>query len=151
MRKHSPVPAEFIVGDDIGAVDPEPVSTVFVIGDPFGEFTRRPDCWYGFLNFSVLNVLGSPWNCSPRAYKLIHRKRKLFDKKVHSYDFILDYYPAHTRRTKAGLSVPVKNFPIGVSADKDRELSPAAMRPYDVCFVGNRSRRRNKIIGALSA
>jgi hypothetical protein len=143
--------AELYVCHDIGTLTFSPGSTIFVIGDPFGPFTKSPFCRYVFLNFSVVYVLGRPWNCSIGGYRLIRHKHKALMTRLAGFDCLLDYYPPQTRRMRHALNLPVENFPVGVLASAIPDFGSVENRVYDVCLVGTPSPRRTRIMRALTA
>jgi len=145
LQKHSPLETEVHFCKSVEDVSLEPNSLVYIIGDPFKKFSRTKSCKYVFLNFSVLYVLGNPFKCSFAAYKLIRKKRKIFEDKLACYDYVLDYWSEQTAVMQEKVSVPVRTFP--VSVDVRQDLSDS--RKYDVCFVGAVTPRRAKILRKL--
>jgi hypothetical protein len=147
LQKHSPLATEIHLCKSVEDVSLEPNSIVYIIGDPFKKFAKVKSCKYVFLNFSVLYVLGNPLKCSFAAYKLIRKKRKIFEDKVACYDYVLDFWAEQTEVMQAKVSVPVKTFPVSINLRG--ELSETSTRKYDVCFVGGVTPRRAKVIKKL--
>lgn len=125
-------------------------SVVFIIGDPFKSFTRRVSVKYIFINFSVVAILGNPFNFSFSAYKTIIKKSNLLRSKLSNFDHVLDYWPEQTIALKKKYNeynIPVSCFPVGINVFPN---SPSFReRKYDICFVGALTPRRNKILETL--
>jgi len=147
IQKHSPLETEIHFCKSVEDISLEPNSIVYIIGDPFKKFARAKSCKYVFLNFSVLYVLGNPFKCSFSAFKLIRKKRKIFEDKLSCYDYVLDYWAEQTEVMQNKVSVPVRTFP--VSVDVRQNLTDTSARKYDVCFVGAVTPRRAKILKKL--
>jgi hypothetical protein len=122
---------------------------VYVIGDPFKPFTRRKECFYVFLNFSLIYFLGNPLRCSRSGYRWIREKRKAFDRKASCYDYILDYYLRQTAVMRKKINLPAATFPTGVEREAASRCRRPAPKKYDVCIVGSPSPRRLRLIGQL--
>ncbi len=135
LKKHSPLKTEFQLCESVEDVPLLPNSTVYIIGDPFTRFTRAPGCKYVFMNFSVLYLLGNPFNCSLSGYRLIKRKRKIFEEKLDCYDYILDFWPAHTARMRQKVMMPVNSFPVAVTIDEAANF--ASRRQESMTFVSS--------------
>jgi len=149
IQKDSPGSAEFHLCESIDNVHLEADSIVYIIGDPFKPFSRVDGCKYVFLNFSVLCLVGNPLACSLSGYRLIKRKRRILEGKLQCYDYILDFWPAHTAVLKGEVPTPVQSFPVAMTLDKSSKAGDLSSRQFDVCIVGSGSRRRNRIIAKL--
>ena len=144
LRKYSRAGFQSHIVETVDEVIIEPDSITFIIGDPFPIFERKPDCYYVFINFSLLYQLGDPINASTKGLEWISRKRRSFMEKVHCFDEVMDFYPAQTRIMKkelSGLPVMVRSFPVNVLVD-EKELLPIEKREFDVCIVGSMTNRR---------
>jgi hypothetical protein len=149
LQEFSPGAVERIFCEDIELAAVDAGAIVYVIGDPFKTFTRRKDCFYVFMNFSLLYFLGNPLRCSWSGYRWIREKRNAFDRKVSCYDYILDYYLSQTPLMRKKINLPVDTFPTGVerlAADNHRRPD---LKKYDVCIVGSPSPRRLRLINRL--
>lgn len=132
--------------DDLAIEGP---AAVFVIGEHFGRFARRPGVVYVYLNFSVVAVLGNPFGTNPSGRREARRKLDLVEAKCDLFDLLLDYYPQQTGRLARCLPIPVRGFPVAVDpADVAR---PDGDPLYDVCFVGTLNRRRAAVLDRISA
>ena len=139
LKRHSPVEVDFTLSPDLDSLEDGKHSIVFVIGDPFRSFFRRPGVRYIFFNFSLLYALGPTARSSRAARQWIERKHELFAAKIHLYDYVLDYFPAQAEKLSHEFGTPVDAFPVGLCDDA---YSRAFERSYDVCIVGARTPRR---------
>lgn len=121
-------------------------TTVFLIGENFQPFRRKPGCRYVYLNFSVVTVLGMPWHTGLTARRAIRYKSKLLSGHLPSIDALLDYYPPQTAVLKRRLKQPVLGFAV---ASQPNDYTPMAARTYDVCFVCSMNERRLAVRDAL--
>jgi len=143
LRRHIDDGSRLVLCDTIdGAAYPE--GLVFIVGENFPPFRRRPGCTYIGLNLSVVTPLGSPFAASLNGYRQIYRKRRMLAAKLALCDALLDYYPAQTRVLSSRLSLPVLGFPFAVAPE------PRAPLAHDVCFVGKLTARRRRILSDLS-
>lgn len=133
--------------DEAGIEGP---AIVYIIGERLAPFTRRPDCFYVYLNFSVVAMIGNPLRMSRSGAKMIREKRWLLRHKLEQVDLILDYYPAQTRALQGKLSKPVLGF-LPCSERARAPNLPLAEREFDLCFVGGVSPRRKKVLDAAAA
>jgi len=140
------------VAERIDEIDFPRSATVFVIGDPFPPFAKRKDCYYVFLNFSLLYNVTQWGSLNWKARIWIHKKHRRFIKKVCCYDMVLDFYKPQSVLMNHELK------PMGVKVmaflTNTREANPVTRpslddRRWDVCVVGNLSRRRRRIYQSL--
>ena len=107
-------------------VDVPPRSAVFVVGDGFPRFARRPDCRYVLVNFSLVRRLRW-WRPIPRsAARWIAGKRRDLLGKRDLYDVVLDFHPRQTAllaRELATAAVAVRGFVTGVGRHDRVRLS----------------------------
>lgn len=128
----------------------EPGSVVLIVGENLGRFRRRPGCTYAFVNFSVVRLLGNPFAVSLDGLRLIRRKARLLREKLDLIDAVIDYYPAQTRGLAARLPRPVFGFVPWVDPSETEALEPEE-RPFDLCFVGGLSPRRQAVLERLKS
>lgn len=147
LEAYVPTGAQFFVCEDLDGADISDGSVVFVVGDPFGRFTRRPTCRYIFVNFSILERLGPAECYSPAARQWIDRKRAAFDGKVQWYDAVLDYDEEQAARLADALPIPVLSFHIGM---REAVYSHQPAREFDVCITGTPTPRRVTLERRLS-
>ena len=141
MQRHlNPDAALFISPQVDEAAYPE--GLVFLIGENFRPFERRPGCTYAYLNLSVVSPLGSPFAASLAGHRQVFRKRRMLAGKLPLIDALLDYYPPQTARLQRSLSLPVIGYDVAVLA-KDR---PPGDPDFDVCFVGGMTSRRRRVL-----
>lgn len=124
---------------------------IFVIGENLVRFKRLPGRRYIYLNFSVVTILGSPFQCSIKGIQLIRYKNQLLRKKLDLFDAMLDYYPPQTRHLVQTLNIPVIGFVPWVPPVSPQNLTAFTDRSYDVCFVGGISARRKRVLEKLRA
>lgn len=149
LRAHASRECRLLVLEDLDEAPFEEGAVVYVVGEPFAPFGRRPGCHYVYLNFSVLYLLGGLLGHSWAGYRHIRGKRRMFEAKLPSLDQVLDYYPAHTAAMRRHLRLPVRSFPVCVDpADLPPPAAPEA-REYDVCVVGTETERRRELNEAL--
>lgn len=143
-----------LVIERIEDFDYPPNSVVFIIGDPFPSFTKRSDCFYAFINFSLLyNVTGRLF-LMPSARKWIQEKHQILVQKANCYDLILDYYPAQTTLMKQDIengnnNIKVMSFLTNIEPDPTTCPKPLEQCEWDICVIGAVSRRRKKIYDRL--
>lgn len=125
-----------------------PDGLVFLIGEKFKPFERRPGCRYIYLNLSVISWLGNPFAISLDGHRVIRRKRQLLAQKLPQIDVLLDYYPAQTARLARELDLPVLGFDVAMAP---RSPLRREHRQHDVCFVGGLNERRRTVLNPLSA
>ncbi|MEM9342263.1 MAG: hypothetical protein AAGA87_04405 [Pseudomonadota bacterium] len=130
--------------DTVDAADGD---LVFVIGEHFARFHRRPERTYVYFNFSVVEVLGNPLVTTPSGWRQARYKASLMRRKLDLFDAVLDYYPPQTQVLQRKLPVPVFGFPVSVDP-ADIDPGPTA---YDVCFVGGLNPRRRAVLDRLQA
>ncbi|MEW5422311.1 hypothetical protein [Amorphus sp. 3PC139-8] len=118
-------------------------SAVIVVGDPFGPPQRLPGRRYLFLNLSVVSFAGAPWDYSLSGARVIAAKRRAYIRKMASYDMLLDYLPHQAASLARKLRRNVSALPIAV--DTIETFPPE----FDVCFVGSRSPRRERVLSRL--
>ena len=140
--------AEKHMVEHVDAVDFAKGSTVLIIGEKFRSFEREAGCRYVFLNFSVMHLLGNPFACDLYALRMMAAKRKFLRRKLPSLDFVLDYFDEHASVLRRKLDIPVLTFPVSVTPSA-KPLDPIAARPMDICFVGEMTSRRKKLIAKL--
>lgn len=127
-------------------------ATVFVIGDPFAPFAKRKDCYYVFLNFSLLYNVTQWGSLSWKARIWIRQKHLRFLQKVQCYDAILDFYQPQAvmmRRELKDAGIMVMCFWTNTLDTTAAVPPPLDDRRWDVCVVGNLSRRRRRIYREL--
>lgn len=127
----------------------EDVRFVFIIGELFERFKKDPKRFYIYFNFSVVAILGNPFNNSLKGFFSIKKKFFRLNQKLDLYDAVLDFYPSQTRVLKKLLDKPVFGFVPWISPINSNLKDEIIDRPYDVCFVGTMSKRRSKIIEML--
>ncbi len=151
LREFTPGTVERIFCADVAQAEVTSGSIVFVIGDPFNIFTPRNDCFYVFMNFSLLYILGNPQHYNSPGYKWVEEKKKKFDRKLPCYNYILDYYASQTAVMREDIGTPVSTFPIYVA----KPVAGRIRNPhhpdkiYDVCVVGTPSPRRTRLFEKL--
>ena len=147
LRRHLDPDAALVICDEIDqAAHPEGV--VFIIGEKFRPFRRRPGCRYVLLNLSVVTPLGNPFAASIRGHRQVLKKRRLLREKLPLVDMLLDYYPPQTRALRRRVGIPVMGFDAAVAP---RSPVPMSERAYDVCFVGGMNPRRKAVLDRIEA
>lgn len=141
--------AKLLICDTVDAAQHDDRTLVFLIGEKFSPFKRRPGCTYIYLNFSVVRVLGRPWETGLKARRAIRTKRKLLARRLPEVDVVLDYFPPQTSVLQRELNVPVLGFP--VATVPRAEFTSMRDRDYDVCFVGGLSPRRQSVCDRIAA
>ena len=141
LRVRSSAHVTFISTDDIGEVDIEPQSLVYVIGDPFRSFPRPSSARLVFINLSLLTHSHSE---SPAGCDWIERKAIGFAQKVGSFDAVLDIYPDQALSIEANFSVPTYSFLAG-----GRLQDGGQERDIDVCQIGASTPRRRVLSSRL--
>ena len=122
---------------------------IFVIGENLGRFKRLTGRRYIYLNFSVVTIIGNPFKNSVKGIQLIRYKNRLLQKKLDLFDALLDYYPSQTRHLIKQLNIPVAGFVPWISPTSWQYKISLTDRPYDVCFVGDISPRRQLVLEKL--
>ena len=140
LRRHGPREVAFHSCDSVDSIDYEPGSIIFVIGDPFATFVRRPRCCYVFVNFSLLYRLGGEENYGPRGRRWISEKHRLFTERIRSFDYALDCHPHQSEMLTGEFGVPCRFFPLGL---KPEAYATPRAKLFDVCNVGTVTPRRN--------
>lgn len=123
---------------------------VYVIGERMAWAQRQPGCFYVYLNFSVVAMIGNPLRMSLDGVRLIRKKRRFLEQKLKLADVVLDYYPAQTRALQRVLDKPVLGFLPCSLPSEGMPLAPEA-REFDLCFVGTSSPRRQRVLEAARA
>ena len=141
--------SELLICDTVDAAPYDENTLVFLIGEKFPPFERRAGCTYIYLNFSVVTVLGRPWETGLKARRGIRTKRRLLDQRLHSVDLILDYFPPQTKALRRELNVPVLGFTVATA--NRAPFKPMQDRAFDVCFVGGLNHRRQSVCDAITA
>lgn len=119
---------------------------VFIIGENFPMFERRPGCVYVLLNLSVVVALGHPFSASLRGHAQVRRKRRMLSRKLPLIDVLLDYYPPQTAQLAKQLDVPVYGFDVAVApAQSDLDIATE----FDLCFVGGLTERRKGVLDEI--
>ncbi|MDJ1006309.1 MAG: hypothetical protein QNJ13_00665 [Paracoccaceae bacterium] len=147
LRRHADPEAELVFCKSVDDAAHGP-GLVFIIGEKFPPFRRRPGCVYAYLNLSVVSRLGSPLAASVKGHRLILQKRQLLNAKLDLVDVVLDYYAPQTEVLSRQLPVPVMGFDYAVDPSRTggrREVL------YDVCFVGGLSERRQTVLDGIAA
>lgn len=130
-------------------VDEAPIprgSIVFVVGESFPRFTKKPGCLYLYLNFSVVEFMGNPMSIGLSGLRQVGKKRRMLREKLDCFDVLLDFLPLQTTLLQHRLDMPVMHFPPCVDpALLDESPSPNGT-PYDVCFVGGATARRRAVL-----
>ena len=150
MRDRYPRYAQIRVANSVDEAQVEGPAVIFMIGERLGTFTKRPDCFYVHMNFSVVAMIGSPFAMSLKGAQHIWKKRALLESKVRVSDAVLDFYPAQTNTLSRRLSCPVLGF-MPYSETSEVPALPLADRPWDVCFVGSLSPRRERVLEEVCA
>ncbi len=145
LRRHLDAEAQLLIAEAVDAPDYED-GLVFVIGENFPKFRRRPGCRYVYLNLSVVTLLGSPFAASLSGYRHVFRKRRMLLAKLPLFDAVLDYYPHQTNVLRRQLSLPVFGFDVVVPV---KTAPPVSKRDFDVCFVGGITPRRRRVLDKL--
>lgn len=140
-----------IVCDQIDEADHVDNAIIFVIGEGFRPHTRRPGCTYVYLNFSIVAVMGNPLHMSKVGWSAIRRKRRMLIEKQAGFDVLLDYFGPQTLRLQRQMDMPVFGFGVAVDPGAINTSTPMSDRPFDVCFVGSMTPRRQKVMDALAA
>ena len=148
LRTYLDPDAALVLCDQIDGTE-HPEGLIFIIGENFRPFTRRPGCRYVLMNLSVVTLLGNPLDTSLNGYRQMWRKRRMLSRKLPLIDVLLDYYPPQTRALQRQISCPVFGFDVAL-ATSEAPL-PAAARDFDVCFVGGINDRRRTILDRISA
>ncbi len=149
IQSHFDEKAELFITDTVDAAKHDENTSVFLIGENIPIFQRKPGCTYIYLNFSVVTVLGRPWETGIEARLAIRSKRKMLAKRLPSIDILLDYYPPQTEVLRRQLNIPVFGF--DVATLRQQEFRPMQDRAYDVCFVGSLNQRRQSVCDAIEA
>ncbi|WP_411890969.1 hypothetical protein [Yoonia sp. SDW83-1] len=149
LAKHFGPDTGLIVCDEIDNATHPDNAVIFVIGEGFQPHRRRPGCFYVYLNFSIVSVMGNPLQLSKVGWSAIRRKRRMLAEKQSGFDLLLDYFAPQTRRLQRQLDIPVLGFDIGVDPALIDRTVPPADRPYDICFVGAMTPRRQQVIAEL--
>lgn len=151
LQRHIDPDTQLILCDQIDQASYDDGSTVFVIGEGFARHHRRAGCFYVYLNFSIVEVLGNPLKLSREGWSAIRRKKRMMREKIDLYDLVLDYLAPQTALLARKLPQPVLTFPVGIADRPKADQLPLEDRPYDVCFVGALTPRRIDILDALAA
>lgn len=130
-------------------------SVIFILGDPLPDFVKRSDCFYVFINASLLYNVTGRWFLSPSAARWIREKHELFLRKLPCYDMVIDYYPSQAKLMKQeieSLREGVKVTPYLTNIEPDPNILPKPFHEceWNVCVVGTSSPRRRKIYNRLS-
>ena len=149
IQTHFDSNAELLICDTVDEAEHGENTTVFLIGENFKPFNRRPGCTYVYLNFSVVTVLGRFWETGLKARLAIRSKLKRLSGHLRSVDILLDYYPPQTKVLQRKLKIPVLGFDVATSLQQ--EFVPMKDRQYDVCFVGGLNKRRQSVCDAIRA
>ncbi|MEO9827253.1 MAG: hypothetical protein ABJF50_22855 [Paracoccaceae bacterium] len=149
IKAHIDPDASMFICEEIDDADYDEGSIVFLIGETFSPYKRRPNCTYVYLNFSVVSLLGNPLLTGRAARSSIRRKYQMLHNKLPLVDVLLDYYPPQTKRLQHQINVPVVGF--DVAAKPAETILPMERRAYDVCFVGQMNTRREKVCDQIKA
>lgn len=147
LREHFGFTTPLLICDSVDDAQHVEDTTVFLIGENFPVFRRKPRCRYVYLNFSVVTVLGQPWGTGLKARRAIQYKWKLLTTHLPSVDVLLDYYPPQTEVLKRKLKQPVLGF--AVASPPQHNYTPMHAREYDVCFVCSPNERRLAVRHAI--
>lgn len=147
LRKSIDSEAPLFLPDEIDDAD-YPEGLVFLIGEKFRPFARRPGCRYVYLNLSVVSALGNLFMTSLDGHRVIRRKRRLLAEKLPLIDVLLDYYPPQTEVLSRRLDLPVLGFKVALTP---RAPLPAEARMHDICFVGGVNDRRREVLDRLAS
>lgn len=150
LDRHFDSDVDLIICDEIDDAKYDEGTTVFVIGEGFQPHTQRSGCLYVYLNFSIVAVMGNPLQLSKIGWSAIRRKRRMLHEKLANFDVVLDYFPPQTARLKRQLGVPVFGFNVAIDPEAITASTPMHDRPYDVCFVGGMTPRRQKVLAELA-
>lgn len=99
-----------VVCSSVDSAEIRDAELIFVIGENLGRFKRLAGRRYIYLNFSVVAMLGNPFQFSIKGIRLIRYKNRLLRRKLDLLDALLDYYPPQTRRLVQTLNIPVAGF-----------------------------------------
>lgn len=126
-------------------------STILAMGEKLERVPSSSDLSVIWINWSVLYPLRGWFSCSLSAHCWMRRKRKRFLQKLQQLDAVYDFYPAHARLLqKVHPQLPIESFPIGLYAGPPKVPVPNVQDcDFDVCVVGSRSPRRNRLWAAL--
>lgn len=147
LRRHLDPETPLIVVDALDEA-PDLGGDVFIIGENFPVFGRRTGCRYIYLNFSVVTPLGGLLSASLRGHRQILRKRRMLERKLSQIDVLLDYYAPQTEALRNRIDLPVYGFDVAIAPVSS---TPVLERPYDVCFVGGMTPRRQAVLDAVAA
>lgn len=122
-------------------------SVVFIVGDYIPEFTKRSDCYYVFINFSIVEFMRLRKIFNSGARNWISKKKKAFSRKVDFYPMIVDFYRPQSRI----LAPKYKNNCriLGFLPTIATETEPDIQKIYDVCVVGSGTPRRKRVYEKL--
>ena len=143
--------SRMVISSSVDSADIGDAELIFVIGENIDRFKRLAGRRYIYLNFSVVTMLGNPFKASVRGIRMIHHKSCLLKQKLDLFDALLDYYPPQTHHLVKSLNLPVVGFVPWVNPVMQQHVIPLKERPYDVCFVGAPSARRERILKKLKA
>lgn len=135
-------------------IDEAPIpqgSIVFVVGESFPCFAKKPGCLYLYLNFSVVELMGNPLSIGLSGLRQVRRKQRLLQEKLDCFDVLLDYLPLQTTMLQHRLDMPVMHFPPCVDPALLEEPRPIKGTRYDVCFVGGITPRRQAVLRRIEA
>ena len=149
IKTHFDAAAELLICNAVDEVQFDEGNSVFLIGEKFPEFRRIPGCTYMYLNFSVVTIMGQPWETGVKARRAIRKKQNMLAQRLPSIDVLLDYYAPQTSVLQRKMSIPVLGFDVATIARPD--FTPMRDRTYDVCFVGGLSRRRKSVCDTIEA
>ena len=144
---HTPL----VVTDDGSELASLTTDTVFLIGENLKDLEGPSSRRLVFINFSVVTVLGNLFSTGINGWLQIRRKRKLLEEKAHVIHSILDYYPSQTPRLAELSMIPALGFLPYIRPELVPKADLVEHRAHDICFVGNMSARRQKIVRFLKS
>jgi len=121
-------------------------SLIFIIGDSFLDIKKKTNCFYVFINFSLLFRFRPYKFLFNNSRSWINNKKMLFEERIKSFDMIIDFYLPQTKLLEKnyGSNLYIENFlPSILPSHNNLEINN--FKKWDVCFVGTLSRRRIRV------
>ena len=139
-------PVKLVITDRVDAVGYAAKSIVWIIGDPFPRYQRQADCFYVFLNFSLLCNVTKRWWLGRSDRLWFEDKKRIFLQKLSNYDLVGDFYEPQSQMLKEEIEssrgIRVVPFLTNVQPSPDVQLATVEQCKWDVCIVGSISPRR---------
>lgn len=142
LAKHCDRDVTLVPCTSIDAANTQTPSMIFVVGDFYRHFTRRPACFYIFINFSLLYCLGKEKAYSRSGRGWVDTKHRQFAEKVQLYDYVIDFHSDQAARELGReFGISARHFMVGLRHDTYQRYQ-IRQREYDVGFVGVPTPRR---------